>query len=490
MTTHPSRRTSRALLMAAALAVATFAGVASPAAADPLIDPTQTGTISVHKFEAPEEPTGLPHNGLPVDTTGLVPVEGVSFRVRQVLGIDLTTNAGWLAAQDLSDNFPPGSEESVITGAGYSFGTAEVKVTNVAGDAIFSGLSLGLYYIDETDYPTGVTPASPFLLTVPFTDPVALDDWLYNIHVYPKNALSGADKTVADANAVALGDAVTWTVTADVPNVETIDGLRIVDELDARLDYVSTDVSLANGATIVRDTDYTVVHDPSTRTLTVDFTASGRAILSANIATSIVVEIGTTANAIGHIPNVALFYPNAASIADDDPATTAAVETRWGELTLQKVDHTTGEALTGAQFQVFTSLADARSSTDPVVLDGEDTFEVVNSDGTLTISGLRYSDFADGETVSDTDPGYNTYYLVETVAPAGHELLTSPIAFIVDDDTTAVGVDLVVRNALTVVDFPLPITGGTGTMLLYGLGIAFVAGGIAAQVVRYRKQRS
>jgi uncharacterized surface anchored protein len=47
----------------------------------------------------------------------------------------------------------------------------------------------------------------------------------------------------------------------------------------------------------------------------------------------------------------------------------------------------------------------------------------VAGDGTLTLSGLRYSDWANGAAVAPGSADYRTYYLVETTAPAGYELL-------------------------------------------------------------------
>src|SRR5690606_11974834 len=101
------------------------------------------------------------------------------------------------------------------------------------------------YLVRETDFsgqdPAVVTRAAPFLISVPLTDPDDLDNWIYDVHAYPKNPVADVDKTVVDADAVALGDAVVWTITADIPN-ENATAFRINDDLDPRLDYVSTAV--------------------------------------------------------------------------------------------------------------------------------------------------------------------------------------------------------------------------------------------------------
>lgn len=486
--TNPARRGLRAGLAASAALVLLGLGLATPAAAAPLVDPNATGSITVHKLEAPDGPTGLPNNGTAVDTAGLVPLPGVEFRARQVAGIDLSTNGGWADASALSGAFDAADPDGSITGEGYTLTAGSSLVTDGAGQAVFSGLPVGLYLVEETSVPAGVTPSAPFLVSVPLTDPDDRDNWLYDVHVYPKNAVTTATKTVQDADAVQLGDEVSFTITSEIPNADPIDGFRIVDALDAKLDYVAAAVTLADGTTLTEGADYTIVHDAGTNAVVVDFTAAGRAILAANNTTQVVVDIVTTVNTIGEIANQALVYPNAASFDIDPggPTTTPEVETRWGGLTVAKTSEG-GAALTGAVFQVFTSAADAAAQTNPVTLGGETEFEVVAADGTLTLAGLRYSDFADGETVAPGDAGYLQYYLVEVQAPDGYELLAQPIEFTVTAATTAAGIDLTVTNVLHNGGFQLPFTGGTGAGLLYLVGIGLVAGGIAFLVVKRRR---
>lgn len=490
-TMNPARRGLRVGLAASAAAVVLGLGLAAPAAAAPLVDPNATGSITVHKFEAPDTPTGLPNNGTAVDTTGLTPLPGVEFQVRQVSGIDLSTNSGWTNASTLSGVFDAADPEGSITGAGYTLAAGSSLVTDAAGQASFTGLPVGLYLVEETSFPAGVTPSAPFLVSVPLTDPDNHDAWLYDVHVYPKNAVTSATKTVEDADAVQLGDEVTFTITSDIPNVDPIDGYKIVDVLDSKLDYVASTVTLADGTTIAEGTDYTITHDAATNAVTVQFSAAGRAVLAAHNTTRVVVDIITTVNTIGEIVNQALVYPNLPSFDIEPgepggPTTTPEVETRWGGLTVEKVGPG-GQALTGAVFQVFTSAADAAAQTNPVTLNGETEFEVTDADGTLTITGLRYSDFANGATVAPGDAGYLQYYLVEVKAPTGYELLAQPIEFTVTAATTAAGIDLTVTNVPHNGGFQLPFTGGTGSGLLYLVGLGLVAGGIVFLVIKRRR---
>lgn len=487
-----TRRGLRVGIAAVAAATVATLGLALPASAAPLIDPDQIGSITVHKYEAPETPTGLPNNGTQVDATGLTPLAGVTFEVQQVTDIDLSTNAGWVAASQLSGSFDASDAEGSITGAGHTLGAASSQVTTAAGTAAFTGLPVGLYLVQETAYPAGVTPSAPFLITVPLTDPNNQNTWLYDVHVYPKNAVTAAEKTVSDADSIALGDVVTWTITADIPNVDVIDGYKIVDQLDSKLDLLSTSVELSGGRVLL-PADHTVTFDAATNTVTVEFTPAGLLKLAANSDVSVVVTLDTVVNTVGEISNQALVYPNAASFdiapgQPGGPVVTNAPETKWGAFTIKKTDGI--NPLQGAQFQVFTSPADAAALTNPVSLGGQTTFEV-DANGLLTLSGLRYSDFANNQTVAAGDPGFIQYYLVETRAPNGFELLAEPIEFTVTAATTAAGVDLEVVNVPSNGGFELPITGGTGTGLLYLVGFALIAGGtIFLIVTRRRKQQA
>ncbi|BCW83338.1 hypothetical protein NicSoilE8_10110 [Arthrobacter sp. NicSoilE8] len=486
----------------AALALCSTVG---PAVAAPVVDGDQTGSITVHKFEKPVKTGGGGGNNgggnhrgdgngfttfaVP-DTSGFTPLAGVEFTIQQVNTLDLSTNAGWEAANNLSHVFDPLNATGSISGAGYSLGTAVSQLTATDGTAVFPNLPLGLYLITETSVPAGVTPAAPFLVTIPTTDPDNQNNWLYDVDVYPKNSVSTAEKTVTDAPNVKLGEQIDFTILGDIPNESVIDGYRIVDHLDTKLSYIQTDVTLVDG-TVLDASDYDVVFDAGTNTVSVIFTEGGRQLLAVRQATRVQVVITVAVNAVGEIENDALLYPNAASLdvtpgQPGGPVVTPPVVTKWGAITVEKINEY-GEALSGASFSVFTSEADAKAGTNPVVIGGQTSFAVAG-DGTLTISGLRYSDWADGSAVAPGSPDFRTYYLVENTAPAGYELLAEPIPFLVTAATTAVGVDLQVKNIPSNGGFQLPFTGGTGTGLIYTAGVLLLLGA-AIGFLRSRKSR-
>lgn len=484
MSNLSSRRLWKAAAATLTGAVLAMSFSVAPAQAAPLVDGDQLGSITVHKFERPSTPTGLPNDGTAVDTTGLTPLAGIEFTIAQVNNIDLATNAGWESASNLSSVFSPADPSGSIAGAGFTLGAGQAQTTDAAGTAAFTGLPVGLYLVTETGFPAGVTPSAPFLVSVPLTDPNNLDTWLYDVHVYPKNSITTADKTVTDAPDIKLGDTIEFTITGDIPNEAVIDAYRIVDALDSKLTYVGATATLVDGTVITEGTDYTVSFDSATNTVTVDFTPAGLTVLANNNTTRVQLVVSTTVNTIGEIANQALVYPNQGSIDNNTPVETPAVETKFGEMTLLKTDEN-GAALAGASFSVYATEADAQAGTNPITLAGQTVFTVA-ADGTLTISGLRYSDWANGAAVAPGTPDYRTYYLVETTAPDGYELLAEPVSFLINATTTTVGVDLEVKNIPSNGGFELPLTGGVGTGLLYAAG-ALLLTGAGLLLVRSRK---
>ncbi|GAA2829150.1 SpaH/EbpB family LPXTG-anchored major pilin [Leucobacter komagatae] len=517
--TSPRKRGLLAGLSAVAAAALLVIGGGSAAQAAPIVDldPDATATLNIHKFEQGDV-LGVEANGLE-QTVDMEPMGGITFTAKQVPGIDLSTNAGWEAAANLTLAQAQADTAAV---AGTS------ATTDGTGLAQLSGLPLGLYLVTETGYPAGVTPSDPFLITLPLTHPTNTSEWLYDVHVYPKNSTTGITKTVEDADSVKLGDTVTWTINGDIPKVAELSGYRIVDPLDSKLEYVSpARVSLTGGGTLETG-DYSIDYFAATNSVSVTLTDTGLAKLAAawqaDATAQVQVEIDTKVIASGEIANHAVLYPNEHSFTWDPndpgyqppcaegetenctppgepggPVPSDPVETRFGGFTILKQDaKDTTKTLEGATFRVFTSRAAAEAfAADPsaggfvTITTGtgasavEQSEFVSDADGLAAIDGLRYSNFADGEEVAEGDAGYQSYWLLETVAPAGFELLAEPIEFTVTDQATEI--TLPVKNVPHNAGFELPLTGGAGTTVLTVLGLLLLAGGVTAAMLSRRK---
>lgn len=158
----------------------------------PVIDTTKTGSITIHKYTEGTA-TGTAASGKEDASqvpAGAVPIKDVGFTIYKVqdaakLADYYSTNPESLPAVS---EYCTGSGKNVQLKAGVADNKVgdEVK-TDVNGVAEFKNLALGLYLVVETTSPAIVTgPCDPFLISVPMTTDG--DDWLYNVHVYPKNS--------------------------------------------------------------------------------------------------------------------------------------------------------------------------------------------------------------------------------------------------------------------------------------------------------------
>lgn len=164
---------------------------ADPSAKMPTIDtyPDKTGTVTIHKYTSGKG-MGSVGNGTeahPGDfPTGAEPLKGAGFTLYQVVdkgGMEAYYKADPKDLPDVSEYVEP---DGTIKKA-YSGNATSEGLTDKNGTATFSGLELGFYVVIETTVPDAVTtPMKPFLLSVPMTTTDG-SDWLYDIHVYPKN---------------------------------------------------------------------------------------------------------------------------------------------------------------------------------------------------------------------------------------------------------------------------------------------------------------
>jgi fimbrial isopeptide formation D2 family protein len=348
---------------------------------------------------------------------------------------------------------------------------------------------------DTTNNNALVTSGRGTSFTVTFPTPVGQEI----VCVFTNTARPTVTKSVVDADAVGLGDEVTWTVDAGIP-AGTVDGYRVTDQIDAKLTVdpdtgvgvgLSTDAPNTTSLSVSTDGgvtgDYTRTYQNNL--LTITFTADGRAKLqnayTANPGTRVVVSLTSVVNTVGVIQNTALVYPNAFSFTialgeAGGPVVSDPVVTKWGGVLIQKQD-TTGDALEelaqGATFQVYATNPATDLNAVPVEVGGDgnpattgdggqSTWTVDPSTGEVTITGLRYSDFANGQPITNPSD-WQHYWLVETQAPSGYELLAQPLQF---DITAANDALIVATNPVGVADAPhnagftIPFTGGPGTI--------------------------
>lgn len=186
------------------------------------IDTKQKGSITIHKYVMVDtDQATTRNNGEEVGTekipTGATAASGAKFTLYKVMAQDDLIkyyngeNATYKDKKPVYTDFVDENSgtytiKSDATVIGYKPVDA---TTDKNGLAKFENLDIGLYVVIETETPKAVTkPVTPFLVSVPMTKVVTADskqtatEWLYDIHVYPKNSTAVGEVTLKKMGAV------------------------------------------------------------------------------------------------------------------------------------------------------------------------------------------------------------------------------------------------------------------------------------------------
>ena len=300
------------------------------------------------------------------------------------------------------------------------------------------------------------------------------------------------EKTVSD-NDVNIGDKVTFTLTATMPS--RLDGYKTYKVVfhDTLSDGLAYDGNLkVTVAGVEKTTDFTVEQTGNTLTVSCSNVLALGAVASSKIIVTYdaVLDNDAVIGVNGNPNKVYLEYSNDPNWNGDGtepvgntPESEVKVFT-W-KIPAAKVDGS-GNALTGAKFELYKS--DESTKINVVGSNGE--YTVCTQGGCSDHSHVTTLDTdTNGKlTVSGLEKG--TYYLKETLAPAGYNLLTEMVkvtigengAITMGEENTSTTVVSVVNNIGTV----LPETGGMGTTLFYILGSVLVLGAGVLLVVKKR----
>ena len=425
MRTKPRRAAWLAGLISAAL-ISFGAGPALAASSGTGIDPNADTELVIHKLIQPEV-FGEPATGHEDPSVTGTPVSGVTFTATRVPGIDLTTRSGWDDAQKMT----------VSEAAALTQGQPVAGEGTTGGDGVLAlDLNVGLFLVQETAAPADIVPAAPFLVAMPHTN--GDGQWLYTVHVYPKNAVVSASIGVQDVDAVTCGDTVSWASQTDVPHQENIEQYIVQNILASGVLLASpladVRVSLQSAGTLpVLDADDYVIKEVRVDgrvAIEVEFTEAGRAKLvtarSTNPSVTVSVAYVTTVLVPGsHVNEVRLLAGNAGLVND-------TAETRFGPLKIKV--HEKGKpdnVIEGAVFELYLTAEDAAARRNPIIVDATKQW-TTDKDGMITIGCLRFSDFVNGVDIPKTDPNYRYYYAQPISYPEGWIGDMEPLAGVVN----------------------------------------------------------
>lgn len=311
-----------------------------------------------------------------------------------------------------------------------------------------------------------------------------------DITVTDKNTYPTLTKTVADEDKNAqIGDDVTYTITVIVP--ATVDeALTVHDTIEDGLTIDTTSFAVKVGATaLTENTDYTVntsCTDNCSFEITLNATdnVKGQTVVityTAELDKDAEIHDATNDNTAW------LTYSNYQT-----PNSTVKVSTY--QATVTKVITGTSTQIEGAEFSLYT----VANGGNPVALvditaEGADAKTYKVADSTETI-GTTTTIVAGKAVIQGLDSDV-IYYLEETKAPDGYNMLDArkaiPLSETTTNDdgtqtTTAKNADVTVGNSAGSI---LPSTGGIGTTIFYCLGGAMVVGAFVLLITKKRMNR-
>jgi fimbrial isopeptide formation D2 family protein/LPXTG-motif cell wall-anchored protein len=510
------------LLLAACLIVMAVPFVSH---ADSSLPPAH-GNLYIHKYKMADladakdtsDGTELNDSDSSEVPTSAALLDGVGFKIYKVIIADSGDLKGVYPASQGAITLNPTSNPSKITDSlGHEYDVTYVETVTTGaieqynkGVAKAGNLDQGVYLVVEQENSEVAAPAAPFVVSVPMTNPDG-DGWLEDVHVYPKNEDLSIEKKVSTPT-VNIGDVVTFTITPTVPSdIATAEKYDIVDTLDAALDYKENSVVLKGAETksglatasitaFTKGDDYKVTYSEG-RELRISFTKAGREKLEGvkflEISFDATVNAGILERSEHTVENDAMIdFTN--SFGEDKTRTSTKTQTHTGRIVVDKRDAADNQVkLAGAKFKIAATLDDAnneehflRISGGAILKYGDTDYDDVSdyevetdNDGVAAFEGLL--DY----TESDSTKTYKTYYLVETQAPEGYNLLTEPVEVTFDgtaDADNSYTVTALIKNNA---GFTLPKTGGMGTFIFTLGGIALMGAALLIYVTRRRKDR-
>ena len=368
---------------------------------------------------------------------------------------------------------------------------APVKTETVTGTtATFADLAMGEYFIR----PTSTT--SVYQLMLQKIEPTVvdgtykIDDVTFNAKHKEVNVAKTADKTSVTKN-----EKVAYTITVDIPTYldEATDKTFYVSDLlpdGLTIDIPSIEVKV-NGA-VVDAAAYTLNTTAIADTFTFKLSVSNEQYTNywkANAGikplvityTATLNDNDTTAVNEKETNKVTFDYSNYPYV-DSHVQKTASVDVTTFAIKVNK--HKKGDATTklaNAEFDLYRTAYDGEAGVNIPHANVQGVLlehGVTGTDGTLTFE--KYE--ANGDKYK--------YYLVETKAPSGYNLLTEAVEvkFTDADVETTAGIYTVdVENNSGI---QLPVTGGSGTVIFTVIGIALMVGAVVLLVFSRKKVKT
>ncbi len=369
----------------------------------------------------------------------------------------------------------------------------------VAADktATFADLAMGEYFIR----PTSTT--SVYQLMLQKVEPTVsggayvIDDVTFSAKHKDVTVDKSADKTSVTKN-----EKVTYTITVDIPTYASQavdksfyvsdllpDGLTIdTDSIKVQIDGVDVDTAaytLDKTANTTTEPYYTFKLSVDTAQYAANWAADGGKQLVITY-TATLNDDDTTAVNTKETNKVTFDYSNYPYVENSHAQKTASADVTTFAIKIDKyADDSSSTKLAKAKFDLYrtatqaeiaagTSVEIPHTSIPGIKLEGD---KVTDANGTATFA--KYE--ANGTNYD--------YYLVETQAPSGYNILNNAVKVNFTDSDVATTEGIYTVKVPNSSGIKLPITGGTGTVIFTIIGIALMVGAVVLFAVSRKKAK-
>ena len=371
---------------------------------------------------------------------------------------------------------------------------------NVAdGTATFADLAMGEYFIRPTSttsvYQLMLQKVEPTVADVGGKQTYVIDDVTFNAKHEEVTVKKTADKTSVTKN-----EKVNYTITVDIPtySVNSTDkSFSVADLLPNGLTIDTDSIKVQIGETDVDTAAYTL--DKTANTTTEPYYTFKLSVSTAQYAekwsakggnklvityTATLNDNGTTEVNTKETNKVTFDYSNYPYVENSHAQKTAAVDVTTFAIKIDKyVQGHPDQKLAGAEFDLYRTATQAEIDAGKSVEIPLTTIKGIKLEGDLTTDNNGATIFAKYEANGDR----YAYYLVETKAPTGYNLLSNAVEVHFTDAMVAETNGIYTVKIENTSGIQLPITGGTGTVIFTIIGIALMAGAVVLFVVSRKK---
>ena len=370
----------------------------------------------------------------------------------------------------------------------------KTKIVDANGTATFADLAMGEYFIRPT------SSTSVYQLMLQKIEPTVVDGTykIDNEKFTAKKSEVTITKT-ADKTSVTKKEKVAYTVTVDIPTyaANTTDKSFYVSDLLAdgltldtasiavKIDGVAVDAA-AYTLDTTATTGYTFKFSVSTDQYSARWSTYGGKQLVITYTATLNADDTTEVNTPE--TNTATFdYSFYPYVENSHKQKTASADVTTFAIKIDKyADDSSSTKLAKAKFDLYRTATQAE-------IDAGTSVEIPHT----AVKGIKLeSGLVTDNNGSATFEKYQangthyTYYLVETQAPSGYNILDHAVEvhFTDADVSTTDGVYTVRISNKT--GFRLPITGGTGTVIFTVVGIALMVGAVVLLVLSRKKSKA